>query len=270
MTPDWLVAATSVAGTSHHVTATPCQDSHLAEIVECSDPTLMLIASDGAGSAACAEAGAYRACRELADCLRLFLLDGGRLAEVTHELAAQWLESVGEAIGCLAAEEGRSVRDYACTLLAAFVSAEHAVMLQVGDGAIVFRPRGDDGWCLMTWPQHGEYINTTVFVTDPRARANFEFCAHTHVIEEIAVFTDGIEGLVLHFATQTIHGAFFDAMFPALRQSTRRGVDRPLSEQLAQYLSAPAICARTDDDKTLLLASRLTEPVTAIFGALED
>lgn len=269
-TQEWRVVGASVAGTSHVASATPCQDSHVAEVVDASEQVVMLIASDGAGSAARAEFGSQRACQELADCIRLFVVEGGRLADVTRETVLGWLESVGEAIRRLAEDEGRPTRDYACTLLAALVGPEHTVMLQVGDGAIVFWPRGEEGWCLMTWPQHGEYINTTVFVTDARARADVEFCAHPHAIDEVAVFTDGIESLVLHFATQTVHGAFFDGIFPALRREKAAGVSAALSAHLAHYLGSPAVCDRTDDDKTLLLASRVVDGAPPSTRPAED
>ena len=108
----------------------------------------------------------------------------------------------------------------------------------------------------MTWPQHGEYANTTLFVTDAVARAAFEFCAHPHVVDEVAVFTDGIESLVLHFATKSVHSVFFDTMFAPVRRLAAAGIDRALSDRLAEYLDSPPVCERTDDDKTLLLASR--------------
>jgi hypothetical protein len=133
----------------------------------------------------------------------------------------------------------------------------------------VFWPRGDDGWCLMSWPQHGEYINTTVFLTDPAARANFEFCARPDVVDEIAVFTDGIESLTLHYASQTVHGPFFDAVFPAVRALKAPGVSDALSSQLGAYLRSSTICDRTDDDKTLLLASRIRRPTSRALVVVE-
>jgi hypothetical protein len=253
----WRAVGASVVGTSHIKTNTPCQDHHRLEIHEGLEQVVMMIASDGAGSASRSEHGSNRACQELQDSVQLFLDEGGRLADITRDLAQAWLENVAEALGSLAQTEGFPLREYACTLLAAFISPSHAVMFQVGDGAIVFWPRGDEGWCLMTWPQHGEYINTTVFVTDPAARANFEFCARPDFIDEIAVFTDGIEALVLHFATQSVHGAFFDSMFPALRHRPEGGISSDLAAGLATYLASETICDRTDDDKTLLLASRV-------------
>jgi len=151
--------------------------------------------------------------------------------------------------------DGASIRDFACTILVAVVSPTHACFLQIGDGAIVVRHRGDD-WAYVFWPQHGEYANTTTFVTEPAALASFEFMCSPELIDEVAAFTDGIESLVLHFASKTVHGPFFDSNFRAVRALPEPGQDAELSDKLALYLGSPAICDRTDDDKTLLLASR--------------
>jgi hypothetical protein len=45
-------------------------------------------------------------------------------------------------------------------------------------------------------------------------------------------------------------------MFPPIRKSQASGVDAELSQALDKYLSSPTINSRTDDDKTLILASR--------------
>lgn len=257
----WRAVGASVVGTSHIKTGAPCQDSHHLEIVG-AEPIVVMVASDGAGSASRSEYGSAIACRELTDNIRLYLEEGGCLVDITRERAAGWLDNAAAALGEEAAAAGVAVREYACTLLVAIVSESHAVFMQVGDGAIVFWVRGEDDWCLMAWPQHGEYINTTCFLTDPIARANFEFCLTTQPVDEIAVFTDGIEALVLHYATQTVHSPFFDSVFPAVRALAEPGVNAETSSRLADYLGSSAISDRTDDDKTLLLASRVKRPLS--------
>jgi hypothetical protein len=82
-----------------------------------------------------------------------------------------------------------------------------------------------------------------------------EFGSTPHRIDEVAVFSDGIENLVLHSATRTVHAPFFDAMFPPVRQHPS-GFAADLSLGLEKYLLSPLICDRTDDDKTLVLATR--------------
>ena len=49
-----------------------------------------------------------------------------------------WLTHFQSEVTRRADSEGLKSRDYACTLLAAIVEDEQAVMLQLGDGAIVY------------------------------------------------------------------------------------------------------------------------------------
>lgn len=84
-----------------------------------------------------------------------------------------------------------------------------------------------------------------------------------HPIDEVALFTDGIESLVLHYASKTVHNRFFDNMFAPVRALEKEGMDADLSKELEKYLASPAVCERTDDDKTLILAKR-RPPLVAV------
>lgn len=139
----------------------------------------------------------------------------------------------------------------------AIVGDNSNAFVQVGDGAIVVSEGADDGWAWVFWPQHGEFANTTNFVVSPNSIDVMEFASTPHRIDEVAVFSDGIENLVLHAASRTVHAPFFDAMFPPVRQHLP-GFAVDLSLGLEKYLLSPRICDRTDDDKTLVLATRRT------------
>jgi len=266
---EWRAVATSVTGASHGKTNGTCQDSHRFAILSRDGPVVVLIASDGAGSASRSEEGSSRACQELLENIRLFVEEGGHVSAVTKETARGWIENAAEAVQQAADREGMPLREFACTLLAAVVSDEHALFLQIGDGAIVFWARGEDDWCIASWPQHGEYLNTTRFLTEPASRDAFEFTLARVPVYEVAVFTDGIEGLVLHYATRSVHSPFFDGMFPAVRAADQPGLNARLSEQLASYLASPAITDRSDDDITLLMASRMKVPPSKALVPVE-
>jgi hypothetical protein len=79
-------------------------------------------------------------------------------------------------------------------------------------------------------------------------------------IDEIALFTDGIENLVLHRGSKTVHDPFFNALLKPIRTSASIGYDESLSEKLKDYLRSRAFSERTDDDRTLLIASRKLSP----------
>jgi hypothetical protein len=113
-----------------------------------------------------------------------------------------------------------------------------------------------DGWRHVFWPQHGEFANTTNFVTSENVHDTLDFALTTDPVAEVAIFTDGLENLVLQKVERQAHAPFFDSMFRAVRRSTANGVDHGLCAHLKTYLAGAPVNARTDDDKTLILASR--------------
>jgi hypothetical protein len=263
----WRIASASVLGTSHARLGTPCQDSHVIKLFTDKDgeDVLVVVVSDGAGSASKAEIGSWLTCSTVAEAAEVYLLDGGKVREVGLDIAQSWISMVQQAVGFRAEDYGDVPRDYACTMLVAVVGSDAAAIMQVGDGATVVSD-DDNGWCWVHWPQHGEFANTTNFVTEPRAEEKLAFDLCQCRIEEIAVFSDGIERLVLHEATKTVFASFFDQMFPAVRALQHEGWDASLSEILRSYLDSETINERTDDDKTLVLATRRS-PLPAESGS---
>jgi hypothetical protein len=252
----WRVAMASSIGSSHIAAAQPCQDAHYH--AEASGPdgerVMVLAVSDGAGSAALAEVGAALVCETFARLVAAYVAQGGKVEAIARPLVERWIAGVVYRLELQAKETGGSLDDYACTLLAAVVADREAVFVQIGDGAMVLSTGA--GWRHVFWPQHGEFANTTNFVTSAHRLQAMEFDTLSTPVEELAVFTDGIENLVLQKAAKAAHAPFFDSMFPAVRRSTASGVDAGLSRALGQYLSGPLVSSRTDDDKTLVLASR--------------
>jgi len=254
----WRFASASAIGTSHIASGLPCQDRSLCELIDVGGESyLTAIVCDGAGSAAHSDVGAEMAARTLFELVQVYLSDGGKLQELTRERASDWVVEVAEALAARADLNGHAVRDYACTLLVGVFGSETAAFIQVGDGAIVVSHGEADGWSYVFWPQHGEYANSTNFVISANAAEVMEFEVAPRRIDEFAMFSDGIENLVLHLASKTVHGPFFDTMIAPVRAVAEVGPDARLSRGLETYLSSPKICERTDDDKTLILASRV-------------
>lgn len=254
--PHWRIALASSVGTAHLAAAQPCQDAHghLEATDVDGEGVLALAVADGAGSAEKAEVGALLACETFTRLVATYLEQGGRVAAIGRPLAERWIAGILYRLELQTRQRGGTLRDYACTLLAAVVGDRSAAFLQIGDGAMVVS--GASGWRHVFWPQHGEFANTTTFVTSDGAARAMAFESHGAPIDEIALFTDGLESLVLHKASRTVHGPFFDSMFGSVRKSAASGVDAGLSRALADYLASPRINERTGDDKTLILASR--------------
>jgi protein phosphatase 2C-like protein len=254
---EWRFASATVIGTSHVKSGTPCQDHYLCRVFRngADDPIIAIAVSDGAGSATRGEDGATITCASLIDQAELFLARNRNLMSVTEQDVHEWLDAVRKAIADRASDAGNEVRDYGCTMLFALVGVEAAVFLQIGDGVIVVNDQ-EATWSWVFWPERGEFANTTFFVTDAAVANHLRFEQRQGSIDEVALLSDGIEALVLHYASRTVHAPFFDRMFGPVRRSKVIGEDLALSQDLESYLSSPAILERTDDDKTLVLASR--------------
>lgn len=253
----WKVAAATSIGTSHLKTGAPCQDAHKCALVDSPSGAIFVgICADGAGSALRSDEGSRIAVETLLERITSHLSTCS-LDSVTRIEISEWLAEATGKIAALAETEGLASRDFACTLVGFAISLSHAIYFQVGDGAIVLRSKHESEWCYVFWPTHGEYLNTTVFITDPAALELLQFDSRADEITEIAAFTDGIESLVLHYGTQQVHGPFFDSVIRPVSALTESGINEKLSSQLEGFLSSDVICERTDDDKTLVLASRL-------------
>lgn len=257
MSAFWRFAGASVIGTSHDHTGTECQDSHAARIFtqDGDEPVLVMAVSDGAGSATHSSTGSEIACSIVFECVELFLAEGRSIAAISEAEALAWVGQVKDELRRTADAAGHSVKDYACTLLVAIVGTTESAFVQIGDGAMVVADEQGD-WCWVFWPSRGEFANTTFFVTDESAQSSISFSAGPRRVQEVALFTDGLEALLLHYGTKTVHAPFFNTMFVPVRASNQVGEDLGLSRELADYLASPVINDRTDDDKTLVLATR--------------
>ncbi len=253
----WRIAAASAVGTSHELTGLPCQDSFGVELVDTSHGAVLVsVVSDGAGSAAHSERGSKVAVETSLHLIRGYLNAGGTVSSIQRDLAVSWVSEIQRVITELTEQADSTAREFACTLLVAIIGSDSAAFVQIGDGAMVTANEAEGGWSYIFWPQHGEFANTTNFVTSPHSTEIMDFELADRRIDNFASFSDGIENLVLHHSTKSVHAPFFTSMLGPVQQLARPGLDNPLSESLAKYLSSPRVCERTDDDKSLVLASR--------------
>jgi hypothetical protein len=252
MAEPWKVLCGSVGGTSHERRGEPCQDYALGLPVPCgSEATLVAACADGAGSSGHADLGARLGCIRLVHLIAEALEDGLSVAEIDSRRMLDWHDQVRRVLSLEACLRSVPIREFACTLLAAVVSPQCAVFSQIGDGAIVLHEA--DAYRTVFWPQGGEYANTTFFLTGEDYEERLAFLALHGEVDELALFTDGLQPLALHYATRSVHAPFFDPMFTALRNAPTADV---LDAPLRQFLTSRPVGERTDDDKTLILASR--------------
>lgn len=246
--PGWTWAAARRRGTSHVKSGTPCQDAHRV-VTTAAGETLIAVVSDGAGSAPHGGVGAFVAARTLA------------VAAATHAASNpalpgedqfwSWLDDVRDRIGVAADKRDAQPRDFAATLVMAVASDKGAVLALVGDGAAAVRSGAE--WMVPSWPQHGEYASTTYFVTDEPA-ARLRVIQLDQRPDALVLMSDGLERLALDFAGRCPHSPFFDTIVGPVERSSATGRDARLSRSLAAYIGSEVVNARTDDDKSLIIA----------------
>ncbi len=207
--------------------------------------------ADGAGSAPHSDEGAAIAVKAGLARLRSALASGLEpIVAVTSAFEAAKLAVVAEA-------EAREcpARDLASTLLLAAVSATDGAAAQIGDGLIATKVEGEN-WSWVFWPQRGEHVNVTQFLTDADALEAVQITSLVGGVTDVAMMTDGLEPLALHYASRSAHAPFFEGLSPQLRSRSGDGEDVPLSRMLELFLTSPRISQRTDDDLSLVICAR--------------
>jgi Protein phosphatase 2C len=249
----WRRIAQSSQGSSHSADNSPCQDSHTVCVLGEGDAeTLVACVADGAGSAKFSDVGSALLCQTIVDSAKAFFDLGGRLEDLTRNDVLRWCAVARIRIKRAARSRYSDPRQMAATLVAAVITPSCACFFQIGDGAIILRRNGVYG--VVFWPQTGEYANSTNFITSANYRKQLDFVLTDAGFSDIAVMTDGLERLALKFDTQTPHPPFFDPFFRTLRAAEDY---TGLNDALQKFLTSDSVRERSDDDKTLILASRI-------------
>jgi hypothetical protein len=138
-------------------------------------------------------------------------------------------------------------------MICAVSDGADTIVAHIGDGCAVAQDAVTQEWIALTWPTHGEYASTTYFVTDD-PQPQLVIHRHNRSFSALIAFTDGMERLALDLTARKPHAPFFQGIVAPVLASQAQGRDPVLSIQLKSYLDSAAVNARTDDDKTLIVA----------------
>jgi hypothetical protein len=252
----WRAIGQSTIGTAHLHGGKNCEDALVFRRVKGPDgDVLIACASDGAGSAQYAEQASQLVTEKTVSALIDYAMNGYLLRDVDIIALAEELyeELTGKAnlASC-------PINEFSCTYLGCFIQDHKALFFQIGDGAIV-RDDGGGAFTPVWWPQNGEYSNTTAFLVDDPNFPNLKIITLDEEIREVAIFTDGLQNLILNTESVSVHQPFFANLFQWLRKARTGQEVQILQQKLVEYLSGSIINSRTDDDKTLFLATRYLE-----------
>jgi len=247
----WQIVAASTPGTSHIRTNLPCQDAHGYRIV---DNLVIAAVADGLGTAAKADDGAKLAVETTLETLATSLgsvvptdADGWEMV-----LRHAFLQS-HERLRDTAEENAVPLRDYGTTLIAAVITETWLAVGHIGDGALVAIFDGVTPETV-SGPQRGEYANEVTPLTSPDALEVARFTVHRRAVQALAMLTDGLQNLCVNIATGRPYEPFFVPFFNGVVKGMNTA---EASRELGTFLGSPAICGRTDDDKTLVVIGRL-------------
>ena len=251
----WRIAFASSTGTSHLRLNKGCDDSCSAEVLRgAENEVVILCVADGAGSAARASEGAQEVCNCFLKLCRNIVETGGAFSGATeHRIREDWICQLRNVLVNKACEEGAELRDFATTFLGAVITDDGCIFLQIGDGAIVASEiQTPDDYTVICWPQHGEYANTTSFLTDVDAAIAADVTLLQRTIARVILFSDGMERLLLDFANHSAASRPISQLISPLLTEPQTD----LNQGLRSLLDSPGVNARTDDDKSLVLAAR--------------
>lgn len=252
----WRVAAASVVGLAHLNQNTVCQDRFLTRAVEAANSGEILIAAvaDGAGSTSDGQRGAETACKFFVNQAAEFLKTAA-VESFTEDFGKFWIAFFQQQIAAKARLEKKEMREFATTFIGAIVGQKCAAFYQVGDGGAVFSANGKQAsYQFAIPPIETEYVNQTEFLTDDAAAESLRFARLETAVEDLILFSDGVFSVAVDYQNNKPHEPFLMPMIAPLRNGANGG--KELNEKLEKFLASPRINEKTDDDKTIILASR--------------
>jgi hypothetical protein len=223
----WRTVAATVTGASHRERDEDGQDAFA--ITSLDDGSVVVAVADGAGSAELAAEGSAAAVRAATEA-------------IAHGA------SMPDAFEAAAASLGEDATRRATTLLVAVLRDGEVELGQVGDGFVVLKSGA--GYDVAVPAPVREYLNETTFLSSSGWRDDLR-TATVEGVEAVAVMTDGLQLVAIELATNTPHPGFFDPLFSWAEGDGADGM------QLQEFLLSPRLAARTDDDLTLVLATRV-------------
>lgn len=162
----WACINGVLQGKSHVQTNTPCQD----KIAFRRNTDLISIAlADGAGSCVYSDIGAEIAVETT--CKYLFKEFDRLINLEALQIAKELIHRIRTRLGIRAKRDSCTIGDYSSTLLFCAIHKDKALVGHLGDGVIGVI--GNDVMKVISFPENGEFANTTYFTTSTSYQKHF-------------------------------------------------------------------------------------------------
>ncbi|MGI0483117.1 PP2C family serine/threonine-protein phosphatase [Geminocystis sp. CENA526] len=258
----WKTVVQCAIGVSHQQQNLPCQD--YGDYLLFGNKIVIGAVADGAGSAKYSDIGSKIAVNTAISFLEGYfdrLLENIKLnpdkprrntpsINQAQDVYNDLLKEVLKAINDEAQKSNYQYQDLACTLIIFFASDKYICAMQIGDGFIAVRPVDEDLQLLFT-PDKGEYINETTFVTSSNAFEEMQIKVLDKPCSFICASTDGLEKVAINFKNWQPFPPFFNPLEEYMKETAETEEDK---QYIIDFLNSERLNARTNDDKTLLLA----------------
>ncbi len=241
----WQLFGASAIGASHIAGDLPCQDAHAYRRTESG---FVGVVCDGAGSAAHSDIGARLVCSQVVDVLADAITPPETLtAEVARDRVAWALAGARNRLARRAEAESHDLKDYACTVVGAWMGAHGGWLFHIGDGLGVARFADRE---TISAPENGEYANQTFFLTGRDWTTHLRLTPIERGCSSVLLMSDGAMSFAMDKGCQQVYAPFFEPVERFLRNSA----EAPGNEALLATLADERTHGITGDDKTLLIA----------------
>jgi len=245
----------STVGVSHLSKDIPCQDSSKAtQVVTPKGEHIILVASDGCGSAQYSEVGSNLIVSEVTECIAYWI----QRSQAPHNLLDIIVFALGHAhqkLAQKASDKRIPINELAATCMCLVAGSKGFAAAQIGDGVIIGGT--EDVFGCLFWPSQ-EYANVTDSLTDKRWYQHLQVTAHqSNNMQPNSWFlaTDGIQAICCDYQKRTPHVGFVSAIISKFRNIDCES-EQVMVESLDKFLRSEKINSAVSDDKTIVLACR--------------
>ena len=242
-----MILSASVIGTSHIRAGLPCQDAHALAALP--NGAQLFALADGAGSAPRSDEGAKLITGAAIEALKAVLAWQSAAQTDWPSTFKTIFEAALGGVRQYAGDMQADANAFAGTLLCGVWWDGGLAAAQVGDGALVIRA-ADGGLATALAPANGEYANETVFLTTRNALETMQVFTASKPITGLCAMSDGLTRLALQWPARAPHANFFEPLLAFAASAESRNAE------IEAFLSSPRVCARSDDDKTMILFAK--------------
>lgn len=254
MSEAWHLISAKDIGTSHKESQTPCQDAFSCGL-DATSQVLLLAIADGAGSCRNSDIGANFMCKRSIELINALIADHGtnKLAERIERDVIQ--QSIYD-LQAYAESEKIPFSQLSSTFAFVAIHPEFMFAAQIGDSRLAIQRELCLGETVIgdLFSMTYEYANESDFTTDAEVFCQSCIIPNPQTIIGITAFTDGLDPIVVQGGTS--FPGFFQPIFDRVRNCHSQEALQAMDLHLVDFLSSSQVNSRTDDDKTLLIASR--------------